>query len=88
MRHSSDPNTIQAASALGRLYEAQGKSEQALNSLAKVVQETRQDSTWNAVARLQAQELLAKHPDLQQKLAQQQQQGAASMAPTAPSGQP
>ncbi len=86
LRHSSDQaNVIQASLALGRLYAEQGRVEQALTSLGRVAQETAQNTTWNAEARLLGQEIISKHPELQEKM-RQQQQGAASLVPETPAG--
>jgi tetratricopeptide (TPR) repeat protein len=68
-RRSQDSGFAQATSALARLYEVQGKPDQALKlyqELASKYQKTANDS-WSAEAGIQAQELLAKHPELRPK---------------------
>lgn len=68
MRRPQDATTLQIRLSLGRLYEKSGKYEQALRQYMDLVQANSSDS-WSTEARGNAQDLLAKHPELRQKLA-------------------
>ena len=69
--------TIPAMAALARLYIEQNKPEAAVRKYAELMQFNVQDS-WTAEAQDQVQELLQKHPELRQKLQQQQQAAPAA----------
>lgn len=76
-RHQSDNVTPQIKSALGRLYVAQNKPEQALRLYEELARGGAND-TWSAEAGIQAEELLAKYPNLRKPT------GPVAVPPTAP----
>jgi len=82
LRHPQDQNFFQASVALGRLYASQGKAEQGLRELSGIIQ-TRQQNTWALEAQIVAQDILAKNPDLEKKLKEQQAQAQAQALPGA-----
>ena len=65
--------------ALARIYETQGKSEQALKIYSEMEASTSPFDVWRSEAAIRREKLLAKHPELAPKAPQ----GAESMpAPT------
>ncbi len=65
-RHPQDPALPQAKSALARLYLDQNKPDQALKLYQELARERNNDS-WTMEANVQAEELLAMHPELRPK---------------------
>ena len=62
-QHPNDSVAPQAKSALARLYVAQGKNAEAFK-LYEELAKTGNNDTWSAEAAIQAEELMAKHPEL------------------------
>jgi predicted negative regulator of RcsB-dependent stress response len=62
-RQPNDSVAPQAKSALARLYVAQGKYAEALKLYEELAKTSNNDS-WSAEAPIQAEELMAKHPEL------------------------